>query len=361
MSELLYSLVTEMRGDYPDVPLAPGVQLDSDDSEKPFFVTLPLLKIGGQSDNGFTWERDDVLRVQEEIVNKRVEGGVGHVPKDQRSTKYDLPKLRWVGATLDSETLWGKAYVPKYAGDVREFFLDAFRTGAKVGTSVYGTRGKRGLSDMVLESIDLGHPDRLGFKGAGAVPVITSEMQDEDTPMSENNDALVAELRTDRDEAKALVAELQDSLKERDQTIAELEQSKTTLETLVSEFGLGDNPVADAKVMVAELAALRQRKLVADIGDVVAELVEAEAVRPYIKGYLVEETDDGVKPLVASLDEAKARVEGLLKQEHIQNLAKTLVREMRGPNAFVGKPGDGKREVDLSPEAIAKARQFAGI
>lgn len=180
--------------------------------------------------------------------------------------------------------------------------------------------------------------------------------------MSDTNDALVAELRTDRDKQAALVSELQAEAKERDQVIAELEQSKTTLETLVSEFGLGDNPVADAKVLIAEMAALREHKLVADIDGVVAEMVEVEKLRPYIMEYLVEDTDDGArKPLVGSLDEAKLRVDGLLKKEHIQNLAKTLVRELRGPNALVQRAKDGSNALTIDADFVRQARENTGI
>jgi hypothetical protein len=366
MSELLYSLVTEFKGDYPDVPLAPGVDVEGikQDDPNPFFVTLPLLRVGGKSDNGFTWQAQDVDRVMSEINTKRVEGGVGHIPKEKRSTQYDLPKLRWVGATLNDETLWGKAYIPTYAEDVRTYFKNAIRSGARVGTSVYGVRGKQGLSDMVLESIDLGHPDRLGYKGAGAVPLITSEIANEDTDVSENtNDALVAELRTDRDAQRELVSELQDTIKAHESTIAELETSQTTLQALVSELSLDtDNPLADAKVLVAELAATRARNLVTDVKAVIAEMVELKELQPFISEYLIEETDDGAeRALVGSVDEAKARVTGLLAKDNFKSLAKSLVREQRGFNAIVHEAVGDKGDLDFSEQAVRTAMSKFGV
>lgn len=356
MSELLYSLVTEMKGDYPDVPLAPGVQF-ADQEDKPFLVTLPLLKVGGQSRNGFTWTQADVQRVQEQIVTKRVEGGVGHVPPDQRANRYDLPRLRWVGATLHGDTLWGKAYVPKYAQDVREFFLDAFRTNAKVGTSVYGLRGKQGLADMTLESIDLGHPDRLGFEGAGAVPKITSEMEHEDNPMTDNE--LVAELRQDRDSLRQQVTDLTQQATETARVVAELTATKDAYAALVSELELGDDPLKDAKLIKETLAKLQRQNLVSEIDGLIAEAFEAEAVRPYIREYLI---DDAGQPLVSELADAQSKIDALKAKPHFQALAKALVVEMRGGAAVIaGKTNGQQPEFKDTPEARANARNWAGI
>ena len=49
MSELLGGMVSELRGSYPDVPFAPGVDAEGirEDDANPMFVTLPLVKVGG--------------------------------------------------------------------------------------------------------------------------------------------------------------------------------------------------------------------------------------------------------------------------------------------------------------------------
>jgi hypothetical protein len=349
------------------VPFAPGVEADQFNPKEDMFVTLPILRVGATSRNGLTWNRAAVERVVSQINTKRVEGNLGHIKPEDRSTRYDLPSLRWVGAMIaDDGTAYAKAYIPKYADAVREYFRDAKRTNARVGTSVYGLRGKQGLEDMNLEDLDIGHSDRVSLEDSAAIPKITSEIANEDTDVSENtNDALVAELRTDRDAQRELVSELQDTIKAHESTIAELETSQTTLQALVSELSLDtDNPLADAKVLVAELAATRARNLVTDVKAVIAEMVELKELQPFISEYLIEETDDGAeRALVGSVDEAKARVTGLLAKDNFKSLAKSLVREQRGPNAFVREfqaDGDGLK-VDDSPEGRAAARNYLGI
>lgn len=369
MSELLYSLVSEFKGDYPDVPFAAGVDANQFDPAKDMFVTLPILKVGAKSRNGLMWTRAAVERIVHEINTKRVEGNLGHPRAEDRSTRYDLPALRWIGAVIaDDGTAYAKAYIPEYANAVREYFRDAKRTNARVGTSVYGLRGKRGLEDMTLEELDIGHADRVSLPDAAAVPKITSEIR-KGSDMGEelDQDKLIAELKDDRATLNLLVSEFKldadkplESAKTLVSEMTALRAKAGVLDSLISEFGLGENPVADAKVLVAELARHRARALVGDIDAIIAEMVkDNEPLRPFIREYLVG--DDG-RALVATKDDAKAKIEALLKKDHIVNLAKSLVSEMRGPNAFIqSRQKDGNAEVDVSPEAVARARASTGI
>lgn len=356
MGEILAEFVSEFKGAYPDVPFAPGVDAEgikADDSD-PVFITLPLVKVGGKSNNGFTWTGPDVQRVVEEINSKRPEGNLGHIRPENRSSQYDLPKLRWVGAILVDGTAYGKAYVPKYANEVREYFRNAKRMNARVGTSVYGLRGKIGLADMTLESIDLGHPDRLGSPEAAAIPQITSEFEEQNKHTEEHdvdaNETLIAELRTDRDNERKTVSELQNSLRDKDKLVAEGQQAKTDLAALVSELNLGENPVQAAKALISELATLRKDKLERDINDVIVAEVKNEAVRPYISRLMTAK----------SADEAKAQVSELLKDPMIVELSKKLISEARGGGAYVGGDAD-KGELKDTPESRAEARRKTGI
>lgn len=356
MSELLAALVSEFAGQAPDVPFAPGVDVAGiqQDDPDPMFVTLPVCEIGAKSENGFTWGAQDVQRVIEEINSKRPEGIVGHVPLEERHHRYDLPKLRWVGATLVGNKAWAKAYVPTYAVDAREYFRVAKRTNARVGTSVYGRPGPRGLADMTLESIDLGHPDRLGYRAGAVVPHITSEM--EGNTMPENNDqtALIAELRNDRATLRALVSELRlegaDPLVAAKSLVSELaglRQKSGVLDTLVTELALdAEKPEASAKALVAELAGHRQAALVSEVDALIAEMVqENEALRPYIREYVIERDAQGRERVTyPTKDAAQTRIKGLLESDLMKNLAQTLVSEQRGPNAFVAGKGKGGDE-----------------
>lgn len=351
MSDLLAEFVSEFKGTYPDVPFAPGVDAEGirSDDPSPFFVTLPLTKIGSKSHNGFTWDEAGTRRLVEEINAKKPEGVFGHLKPDERSHRYDLPKLRWVGAILVDGVAYGKAYVPQYAPDVREHFRIAKRTNARVGTSVYGMRGDKGLANMSIEEIDAGHPDRLGTPDAAAIPQITSELaHTEDNPVDENQ--LITELRTDRDTARTRVSELEAAARENAVVIAELQQKQSAYDALVSELALGDKPLETAKAIVSELTALRTEKAAREINDVLVSEVKNEAVRPYIH------------KLLTAKDAASAKVQiaELLADPLIIDLSKKLIVEMRGGSAHVRNERDNG-ELQDTPESRAAARQHVGI
>jgi hypothetical protein len=357
--ELLSAYVAEFRGGFPDVPFAPDVDvagLRADDPD-PLFVTLPIVRVGVKSGNGLTWSETDARHLVNEINTRKPEGINGHVTAEQRASRYDLPRLRWLGAELVGDMVYAKAYVPQYASDMREHFRLAKRTNAPVGTSVYGLRGERGLGDMTLESIDVGHPARVSSRDAAAVPRLTSEFTTGDNNVTEPNEALVSELRTDRDTARNQVAELQTTLKDKEKLVTELTASKSTLDTLISELSLGDDAVTSARAIVAELRTLRTASLVRSIDDVLVSEVKAEPMRPVIRKFLVSAA--GV-PLVADVDAAKVVIAEQLADPIMQSIAQKLVVEYRGGAAIVGKGGDAAAFVD-TPEARRAATAWMGI
>ena len=373
MAEVLSEMTWGFAGNVPEVPFAAGLDPtewkadESDPQKRPLFVTLPLVKIGARSQNGIEWTRSRALRIVNEINDKRPEGIVGHIPLEKRSTDYRLPSLRWVGAMLDERNLlvWGKAYVPNYAQDVREFLIDAKRARARVGTSVYGTRGEKGIEDMTLESIDLGHPDRVSLPDAAAVPKLTAELHNEsvnkggDTNPMETELKLVSELTTQKDNALRQVSELTSKLGEKDNQIAEM-QSKVSvlsgLEKLVAEFS-GATVTEKLEKLVAEVRDLRAKQQQAQIDGWIAEAIQAvelEALRPTIVAQI---------GTVDSLEKAKARVTELRAREDIKLIAEALVERQAGPHAFVGGKGRGEnplKELDKA-ETISAARAWLGV
>lgn len=376
---LLAEMVSDFKQGFPDVPLASELDItewkqadpNAAPADRPLFVTLPLVKVGTKSQNGLNWGRPEAEHLVKEINDKRPEGGLGHTPFDKRSTEYKLPSLRWVGAMLDeSGTVWGKAYVPKYASDVREFFIDAKRSRARVGTSVYGMQGDVGLRDMKLENIDIGHPDRISHPIAAAVPKLTSEMNDNQTekqegdknPMPEQNELkLVSELTSAKDAALTQVSQLTTQIGAKDSLIAEMKGKVETLasvEKLVAEFA-GSTVAEKIGKLVSELSDLRKAQQKTQIDKWIAEAIKAvelESLRPTIIAQMGE---------IDSEAKAKARVEELLKREDIKVIAEALAYKSAGPNAFVGNKNSGKEANSLknlnNPETIAEARQWAGI
>ena len=373
---LLAEMVSDFRQGFPDVPLASDLDIaewktadpNAAAADRPLFVTLPLVKVGTKSRNGLQWGRPEAEHLVSEINSKRPEGGLGHTPFDKRSTEYRLPALRWVGALLDSNgTVWGKAYVPKYAQDVREFFMDAKRSRARVGTSVYGMEGDKGLRDMNLENIDIGHPDRISHPVAAAVPRLTSELQhsngkpDGDEITMGDELKLVSELTTQKDTALRQVSELTTKLGEKDTLIAEFQKRDGTLkgvETLVAEFA-GDSVTAKIEKLVSEVRDLRKAQRKTQIDGWIAEAlkaVELEDLHPTIIAQMGE---------VDSAEKAKLRVAELMNREDIKVIAEALRDKNAGPRFISGDKKRGGKETDLkqlnNPETIAEARAWAGI
>ena len=372
MAELLGGMVSELRGSYPDVPYAPGVDAEGirQDDPNPMFVTLPLVKVGGVSRNGLHWNRTAAERIVAQINERKPEGYLGHVPAEKRSTQFEFGKLRWVGAKLhDDGTVWAKAYVPKYAEDARDYFRLAKRTGAFVGTSVYGLKGDKGIEDMTLESVDLGHPDRVANPSAVAVPLVTSEMvetpapagagdvteiKQEENPVEAENKAVVSELIEARDVALGQVAELKGQLETVSAQIVELKAAAETLQQ-ISEL-VGGNALETVRAWQTERAAAEKAAREAAVQAVVSELVALEALRPLVLAQMGD---------VADAEAARARVTELLGRDDMQVIAEALKSSVMGPRAVVtaarqAKVEDVLKEVN-DPAFAASARAKFGF
>lgn len=382
--EILSEMSWSFAGKPPNVPLSSELEIeewrhaegnDADPANRPMFVTLPLLRVGTRSRNGLDWDKPSAMHVVNEINTKRPGGNLGHLPAEKRSTDYKLPVLRWLGAMLDEQSglVWAKAYVPKYAQDVREFMTDAKRARAKVGVSLYGMRGEKGLSDMTLEQVDLGHEDRISHPDAAAVPIITSEMQnstnenktgEDNNPMPEKDELqLVSELSADKTKALQQVSELTSKLTERDTLVSELKKRDEGLkevEKLVAEFA-GSTIAEKIGKLVSELSDLRKVQKKSQIEGWIAEAlkaVELADLHPVIIAEMGE---------IDSEANAKARVQELMGKEHIKVIAEALAEKHMGPRAFVGSTDkkDGGRQQSLKelnkPETIAEARAWAGL
>jgi hypothetical protein len=169
-------------GDYPDVPLAPGIdfaELTKGDTS-PVFVTLPIGKVGAKSRNGRTYNQAAVKALEEAIQQRRITGGLGHLKDEDRSTNFAIPVVHWVGAKMETDgTLWGKGYIPTAFPEVREYVELRRRTRAAIGTSLYGLGqvSETGeVTELDVEQLDVVDPARVGVPIASAVPMVTAEM-----------------------------------------------------------------------------------------------------------------------------------------------------------------------------------------
>ncbi len=358
MPDLLSHFISEFRGTPPDVPFAPGLELKTFTTEEdpnPFFVRLPLVEIGKKSINGVEWSVSASRRLVEQINTKRPEGILGHIPKEQRHFKYELPSLRWVGATIVENKVWGKAYVPANKPDVRDYLKQSMRLNARVGTSVYGMSSGRGVEDFNLESIDLGHPDRVANPTSVAVPIVTAENQQGEIDVE--GEKLVNFLTSDRDRVISELSDLQKTSNTLQTQFEALKNSKDEASRVVSEIRtLGDfaddaDLVAEVRKMTGEINTLRAEKQAADTQTWIAEFVKIEALRPTIAANIGTPADK---------DEAKTLITELMKRSDIEAINKALVAAQAGPSVMVSESNGGFK-LDDSEEGRAASVARTGI
>lgn len=358
-------VVSEFRGNFPDIPVAPGVdlaELRSLDAD-PFFVTLPIVpRVGAVSKNGLLYDEALVSSVERQINTKRPGGIFGHLKDEDRGTAYPIPEGMWVGAKRDGDQLWAKAYIPP--GAARDHIRRLKAVGGQISTSIYGkgkyeateTKGVRRLLDFDLESLDFAPPQRAAL-GHGAVPNVTSEFEKEGPTMDRNQ--IIAELTA---------ADIPATIRE--QIVRDAQAQSNTAQT-ISELR---TQVSDRDAMVAELqttvAEFRRREFDGAIDARVAELTnwkitgdaakaKLDSFRRTLRSRIVSElgTAPGGSP---DADKIKTVIETVWAD--LQPLAETVRDALAGPPAIVGsKVRTAQPEFTDTPEARAKARAILGF
>ncbi len=357
-----------LRGKFPDIPLPDDITAE-DFGESPMFVTLPIMPVNARSRNERTYTRPAVESIVRQVNEKRPNGFWGHLPVEEYSTRYDVPAVRWLAATIEDGMAWGKlvAITP----DAREHFRVAKAANASVGTSIYGWGEMDGdnVVSLDLESIDLADPSRVGILAAVAVPVVTAEM------VKGEDMATLQELQTERDTLAQRVAELE---RERDtlaQQVTEQRDYGAIAGEFTTYFGEGADAamliksiyeallniqqslglegrisvnLVDVQRMVGEMAVERQQRMIADT---VAAVIPHEPLREFVRGMLGDVKDSAA---------VSAKVESIMAGAAYQALAKAIVTAEMGPSAIVtahvGESDKRKAEMD---KIEAEARQTA--
>ena len=354
-------VIGEFRGDFPNVPIAAGVDFDAlkAGDDDPMMVTLPIIpKIGATSRNGLLY--DDALAdsIVTQINAKRPEGIFGHLKDEERATAYPAPAAIWVGAKKEGGQVWAKAFITDPDAKARIKRLKA--AGSQIATSIYGkgiyeqtqTQGVRRLTSFDLESLDFAPPGRAALQN-GAMPYVTAETTQENPEMDKSQ--LIAELT---------VSDIPQTLQE--QIIKEA-KANTATQTQISEL---QQAVKDRDAMVSELqstiAEYRQQQFTAALDARIAELTNWQ-----VKG------EDAEKKLKAFRNTFKSHVVNKLGDERtaekvsevvdavwsdLQPLAETVRDALAGPAAVVSSRIRGQqRKLDESPEAVLQARATWGI
>ena len=188
-------LLHRFEGTYPDVPTSPDVDFeelvkpDREAGVEPFLVTLCLGYAGQESRNNRRYKNNIApLAIYDAIWNRRITGKLGHTAEEKRSWEFQLPVLHWIGAKVVEEdgipVIYGKAYIPLTAPELREYYRVQKAKRATVGTSLEGWGFQEfneedeiwEITELTVHSIDAVPPDSVGILKAGSMtPKITSE------------------------------------------------------------------------------------------------------------------------------------------------------------------------------------------
>ncbi len=339
--QVLEYAIGEFKGDFPNVPIATGVNLDELKSldPDPMFVTLPVIpKAGAISKNGLLYDDDLISSVESQINEKRPGGTWGHLKEEDRSTAYPIPPAMWVGARRVGESLWAKAYIAP--GPQREHIKRLRAMNGKIATSIYGQgsyeatgdKGVRRLRNFSLESLDFAPPERAALQ-YGVSPIVTSEIEKESPEMDRNQ--IIAELAVGDIPAsirEQIVAEFRTQVQDRDTMIKELQ-------TTVAEFRRQQfESAVDTKVV--ELTAWNVT------GD--AAKAKLDAFRRTLRSRLVAELAGDATKLATVVETVRA---------DLQPLAETVRDALAGPPAVVTSKVQAVPKFEDTPEARAAARR----
>ena len=187
--------ITELRGSYPAVPIAPDVDyaalVAGDDN--PVFLTIPIGKAGVTSGNKRHYDDAFVLELERQTLTNKPIGLMGHLSEQDRATAFPPEAVHWVGALREGDTLWGKAYV--VPGPVRDRIQRYKAQGKAIATSIDAfAEGiwdeamkafRMAANTLRLNQIDIAPADRAGIPALAAVPLLTTEMEQSDAPNTE--------------------------------------------------------------------------------------------------------------------------------------------------------------------------------
>lgn len=320
--------ITELRGSYPNVPYAAGVDYSAliAGDENPVFLTLPIGKANVTSGNNRHYDEAFVQELERQTLALKPVGLMGHLSDSERATAFPAEAVHWVGAIRDGDTLWGKGYIPP--GPVRDRIQRYKAQGKSIATSidafaegVYDIQLKAmrmSAKSLRLNQIDIAPADRAGIPDLAVVPHLTTEMQ---TPQAEPNQEPEMD-RTQMIQELMRVAPRRGWMPSHAPELAQLEAIRETL---------GVNEEADVVKLISELKASEAAQAQAAITSRITELVsdpekgvKVEAVRG-----LVRELVSARQPKsLADVDRAYGEVLDMASVK--ETLAATVQRAM-GP------------------------------
>lgn len=342
-------VVHELRGGYPNVPIASDVDYTAliAGDESPVFLTLPIGKAGVTSGNQRHYDDAWLQELERQTLAGKPVGLMGHLSTADRAHAFPSEAIHWVGAVREGDMLWGKGYVPP--GEARQRIQRYKAQGKKIATSIdaYAEGAwddslkayRMDAKSMRLAQIDIAPADRAGVPALAAVPVLTTEMANEpsDQPQETVVDKLTIINEMTADDARLLPEPVRAAIV----AAVPVPPEVALVQELRSALGLEAG--ADIK---AHLTALRQ-----------AEEAQRQAtIRTRVRE-LVEDTEKGVKIVAlrgmvteliklrnpATVEAVDAIYTEVVASEPVKAALAAHVQETMGPAQTTSTPpGTGK-------------------
>lgn len=255
--------VVEMRGAYPEIALPPDVERQEDD----VFITLPVGAFNAESLNGRTYSEQAMRQMSDQVNRYRPGSNKGHIKDEDFGFHFEFPPVRWLASVISNGIIYAKGRAQ--TEESRQYFINAKRDNARVGTSLFAWAVSDGdvVTDLELISLDLADPARVGIPMTAAVPAVSSEMskgQDEEPSpgagaapgSSETQDTTVEEQKSmDEKDIKALqeqLASAQSAHKSLQEQVAALTAAKEERDALVALLGKPEKPVEALQAFLNE-------------------------------------------------------------------------------------------------------------
>lgn len=351
-------VIWELRGDYPtDIPYFADVdiaELTAGDRE-PMFLTLPIGQANATSKNGRHYDSDFVAELERQVIANKPIGIMGHLKPEDLGTEFPAEAIHWVGTKRVGEMLWGKGYVPQ--GAARERIRRYKATNKPLATSIFaeaaGTFDKAvnairmAASSLRLNQIDIGPADRVGVPSLARLPLVTSEMQDNQSEEIEPMDKLQVINEMTADDARLLPKSVQDAILATVQPAPEV--------AIVTELrsALEVDGKADVVKLVTELKEEQAKAAKTAVSRRITEMVEDKE-----KGIKVESMRGMVTELVAArnpqnVNEVEAAYTAVVEMQSVKDALQAAVNGVMGPKITTPtQPQNGQAIYFNIPEEV---------
>lgn len=339
-------VIWELRGDYPtDIPYFSDVdiaELTAGDNE-PMFLTLPIGQANVTSKNGRHYDSDFVAELERQVMQNKPIGIMGHLKPEDLGTEFPAEAIHWVGTKRVGEMLWGKGYVPP--GAARERVRRYKATNKPLATSIFaeaaGTFDKAvnairmAAQSLRLNQIDIGPADRVGVPSLARLPLVTSEMQNNQS--EEQMDKLQVINEMTADDARLLPKAVTEAVLATVQPAPEI--------ALVTELrgALGVDGKADVVKLVTELKEEKAKAAKTAVTNRISELVGDKE-----KGIKVESMRGMITELVTarnpqSVEDVEAAYTAVCEMDSVKAALQAAVNGAMGPNMTTpAQPQNGK-------------------